>query len=52
MALAFKRPLAQAISLSLFMLAFYIPVGYFIDTIMYRRREGQRQREREKKEAS
>ncbi len=51
MALLFKRPLAQAISLSIFMLAFYIPVGYFIDTIMYRRRQARAQRDREKKEA-
>jgi hypothetical protein len=51
MGLAFKRPLVQAISLSIFMLAFYIPVGYFIDTIMYRRRQGRSQREREKKAA-
>ncbi len=51
MALLFKRPLAQAISLSIFMLAFYIPVGYFIDNIMYRRREAKRQREREARKA-
>ena len=48
MALAFKRPLVQAISLAAFMLVFYIPTGYFIDSIMYRRRQANEQRRRAK----
>jgi hypothetical protein len=49
MALAFKRPLLQAFSLAAFMLVFYIPIGYFIDSIMYRRRQASQQRERAKR---
>jgi len=46
--LAFSRPLAEALGLGAFMLAFYIPAGYFIDTMMWRRRERARIRAREK----
>lgn len=42
----FGQPLGQAVLLSVFLLAFYIPMGYYIDRFMYRRREAQRQRER------
>jgi uncharacterized membrane protein len=45
--LAFGRPFAASLALSLFMLAFYIPMGYFIDRFFYRRRQAQKQRERE-----
>jgi hypothetical protein len=45
--LIFKRPLGVALVLGLFMLAFYIPAGYFIDTAMWRRRERARIREQE-----
>jgi hypothetical protein len=41
-ALAFGRPLGEALALSLFMLAFYIPMGYFIDRFLYQRRQRQR----------
>jgi hypothetical protein len=44
--LLFRRPVAAALALSLFMLAFYIPMGYYIDRFMYRRRQAQNQRER------
>lgn len=37
--LLFGRPLSEAIGLSLFMLVFYIPAGYYMDTFMWRRRE-------------
>jgi hypothetical protein len=43
----FSRPVAAALALSLFMLAFYIPMGYYIDRFVYRRRQAQKQRERE-----
>lgn len=37
--LAFGRPLASSLALGAFMLVFYIPAGYYIDTMMWRRRE-------------
>jgi hypothetical protein len=46
--LIFKRPAGSALALGAFMLAFYIPAGYFIDTTMWRRRERARIRAREK----
>jgi hypothetical protein len=36
--LLFKQPLPAAISLSLFTLAIYIPMGYYTDLFLYRRR--------------
>ncbi len=42
----------QAIGLSVFMLVFYIPMGYYIDRFFYNRRETKRVAElREKKQA-
>ena len=35
----FRRPAGEAIAFGAFMLAFYIPAGYFIDNVMWRRRE-------------
>ena len=45
---AFGRPLGSALALGAFMLAFYIPAGYYIDTMMWRRRERSRIRARER----
>jgi hypothetical protein len=45
--LIFKRPLGPALALGAFMLAFYIPAGYYIDTMMWRRRERARIRAKE-----
>ncbi|HEU4393373.1 MAG TPA: hypothetical protein VFR04_07035 [Solirubrobacterales bacterium] len=45
--LIFKRPVGVALALGAFMLAFYIPAGYFIDMTMWRRRERARMRARE-----
>jgi hypothetical protein len=45
--LIFKRPIGVALALGAFMLAFYIPAGYFIDMTMWRRRERARIRARE-----
>lgn len=47
MLVLFKRPAGVAAVFGLFMLAFYIPAGYFIDMTMWRRRERARIRERE-----
>lgn len=44
----FKRPVGSALGLGAFMLAFYVPAGYYIDTMMWRRRERARIRAREK----
>jgi hypothetical protein len=43
--LIFKRPLGAALGLGAFMLAFYIPAGYYIDMMMWRRRERARIRD-------
>lgn len=45
--LIFGRPLGVALALGAFMLAFYVPAGYFIDMFMWRRRERARIRARE-----
>lgn len=45
--LLFKRPLGAALALGAFMLVFYIPAGYYIDTLMWRRRERARIRARD-----
>lgn len=42
--LLFKRPPGVALALGAFMLAFYIPAGYFIDITLWRRRERARMR--------
>jgi hypothetical protein len=40
----FKRPLAASLALGAFMLVFYIPAGYWIDTMLWRKRERARMR--------
>ncbi len=42
--LLFKRPVGTALAFGGFMLAFYIPAGYFIDMTLWRRRERSRMR--------
>jgi hypothetical protein len=37
--LIFKRPPGAALGLGAFMLVFYIPAGYYIDSMLWRRRE-------------
>jgi hypothetical protein len=46
-AFVFGRPLTQAVPLGLLMLAFYIPMGYYIDRFFYNRRQRALQKERE-----
>jgi hypothetical protein len=43
----FGRPVAESLAFGAFMLAFYIPAGYFIDTLIWRRRERSRMRARQ-----
>ncbi len=42
----FHRPVAASIGLAAFMLIFYIPAGYYIDMMMWRKRERARIRDR------
>lgn len=42
--LIFKRSAGAALGLGAFMLVFYIPAGYYIDMMMWRRRERARMR--------
>jgi hypothetical protein len=44
--LLFGRPIGVALAFGAFMLAFYIPAGYFIDMALWRRRERARIRSR------
>jgi hypothetical protein len=46
--LIFKRPFGSALALGAFMLAFYIPAGYYVDMLMWRRRERARIRASER----
>jgi hypothetical protein len=46
--LLFGRSVGSALALGGFMLAFYIPAGYYIDQMMWRKRERARIRAREK----
>jgi len=45
--LIFGRSIGSALGLGGFMLAFYIPAGYYIDTRLWQRRERARIRQRE-----
>lgn len=45
--LLFKKPLGTAAAFSAFMLAFYIPAGYYIDMYIWRKRERARIRARQ-----
>jgi hypothetical protein len=47
--LLFKRPIGASLGLGAFMLVFYIPAGYWIDTMMWRKRERARMRGEETK---
>jgi len=38
LAVAFKTPIPQAMSLTVFVFLFYIPLGYYTDTWIYNRR--------------
>jgi hypothetical protein len=46
--LIFKRAPGAAFGLGAFMLIFYIPAGYYIDSMLWRRRERDRIRARER----
>lgn len=47
--LIFKRPLGVSAAFAAFMLVFYVPAGYYIDTTLWRRRERARIRARQDK---
>jgi len=44
--LIFQKPVGGSVIFGLFMLAFYVPAGYYIDMAMWRRRERARIRAR------
>ena len=44
--LVFKKPVGASILFGAFMLAFYIPMGFYIDRFMWRRRQLARMRDR------
>ena len=44
----FGHPFPQALVLSLFMMAIYIPRGHFFDRFFYNRRQAAKRRERER----
>jgi hypothetical protein len=46
--LIFGRSVGAALGLGVVMLIFYIPAGYYIDNLMWRRRERARLRDRER----
>jgi hypothetical protein len=46
--LLFGRGLNEALPIALFMLVFYIPAGYYMDSVLWRRRERARIRARGK----
>jgi hypothetical protein len=46
LALIFGKPLAASLLFGAFMLAFYVPAGYYVDMAMWRRRERARIRAR------
>lgn len=46
--LIFGRPLGGALGIGALMLAFYIPAGYYMDLMLWRRRERQRIRAKSK----
>jgi hypothetical protein len=46
-ALLFKRPMVPALGLGVLMLAFYVPMGYYIDRFFYNRRQRAKHKERE-----
>ena len=48
LAFAFKTPIGQAISLTAFVFLFYIPLGYYTDLFIYRRRVKQEARKSSK----
>lgn len=47
--LIFQRSIGSVLALAAFMLVFYVPAGYYIDTMMWRRRERARIRAAAKK---
>jgi hypothetical protein len=40
--LLFKRPIPEGIALGAFVMVFYVPLGYFTDLALYRRRQRQK----------
>lgn len=47
-ALLFKQPIGAAVSLSGLMLLLYVPMGFYFDSMLYRRRQREQQRAKER----
>jgi hypothetical protein len=45
----FKKPIGVSLAFGAFMLIFYVPAGYYIDSTLWRKRERTRIREREER---
>jgi hypothetical protein len=45
----FRKPVGVSLAFGAFMLVFYVPAGFYIDTTLWRRRERTRIREREER---
>lgn len=43
-ALLFKQPVGQSIAMGVFVFAFYVPLGYYTDRFVYRRKLAKEQR--------
>jgi hypothetical protein len=43
--LVFRKPIGASIAFGVFMLAFYVPMGFYIDRFMWRRRQRQKMRD-------
>jgi hypothetical protein len=50
-ALVFRRPLGPSAMIAVFMLAFYVPMSYFVDDFMFKRRIRQDLRKKEQDQA-
>jgi hypothetical protein len=42
--LIFKQPIGSSVGLAAFMMVIYVPLGYYIDRLVYRRRQAAKQR--------
>jgi hypothetical protein len=49
--IAFKQPVTQAVALTGFVFLFYIPLGYYTDAFLYKRRQRTDVRAKEKRES-
>lgn len=51
LALLFRQPIGASVSLSAMMLLLYIPMGFYFDSMLYRRRKRSQERAREREDS-